>query len=232
MRGNLIIRVIAAAVIIGLTWFGRIMIGWSIQVPEADLPAWNIADLPKQLGDWKGEDVKLDAKLFEATGAASVVERQYRNIKTGIIVSIHLAIFKDANVGIWHNPISCYDSAGWVPVAWTKMPISEKNQNGDQLLLTTWEKSGERAIIGHWYQLGEYRLYERWDLGFNIRWKMRGLKTWPATIKVLLSADAGPTPDATKTQLVQFADLVHKWINQPEHQTKDEPAAAEPAAPK
>jgi EpsI family protein len=232
MRGNIAIRFLIAAVIVAVTYLGMYVVAWGIQVPEAVLPSWNIKDLPMQLGEWKGEDVKLDERLFRATGANSIVERQYKN-ESGTVISIHLAVFKDANEGVWHNPISCYESAGWVPVEITRTPIFETQENSDKIALSTWEKSGgERTIVGYWYQLGEHRLYGRWDLGFSVRWQMRGRKTWPALIKVLLSVGAGSKQDVTKTQLLKFAESVHQWINQPEHQTKDEPADAVPAASK
>ncbi|MGD0652950.1 MAG: exosortase C-terminal domain/associated protein EpsI [Thermoguttaceae bacterium] len=224
MRGNIAIRIIVAAAIIAVTYLGMYVVAWGIQVPEVILPSWNVKDLPKQLGEWKGEDVKLDERLFQATDATSIVERQYHN-ELGMVISIHLAVFKDPNKGIWHNPVSCYDSAGWVPVEITRVPISETREKSDKIALSTWEKSGETTIVGYWYQLGEHRLYGRWDLGFSVRWQMRGRKTWPALIKILLSTGAGSKPENTKIQLLKFADLVHQWINQPGHQSKDESAA-------
>jgi EpsI family protein len=207
------------------------IVAWGIQVPKVVLPSWNVKDLPKQLGEWKGEDVKLDERLFQATGASSIVERQYRN-ESGMAISLHLAVFENPNEGIWHNPISCYESAGWVPIEKTKVPISETREKSDDIALSVWEKSGEKTIVGYWYQLGEHRLYGRWDLGFSVRWQMRGRKTWPALIKTLISTGGGSKTEITKIQMLKFADLVHQWINQPLHQTKDESAAAVPATSK
>jgi EpsI family protein len=229
MRGNISIRVIVAAAVIVSTYLGvRVMLKLR-ETPPVVLPNWKVQDLPKQLGEWKGEDAKLDKRLFEAEGAQSVVERQYHN-DSGMVVSLHLAIFDNPTEGIWHNPISCYDTNGWVPVEITRVPISETAENSDKIALSSWEKSGDKTIVGYWYQLGEHRLYGRWDLGFNVRWQMRGRKTWPALIKILLSTGTGAKPEDTKIQMLKFADLVHQWINQPQHHNSDDVSAnAEPA---
>ena len=146
-----------------------------------------------------------------------------------MVISLHVALFDNPTEGIWHNPISCYTSSGWVPVEITSAPISETAENGDMIALSRWDKSGITTIVGYWFQLGEHRLYGRWDLGFKVRWQMRGRKTWPALIKVLLATESGPKPEDTKIQLLKFADLLHQWINQPQHHnTGDESANAEP----
>ena len=231
MRGNISIRVIIAAALIVSTYLGVRVVGHLTQSPPGVLPNWNVQDLPKQLGEWKGEDVKLDKRLFEAEGAQAVVERQYRN-GSGMSVSLHIAIFKDATTGIWHTPTNCYVSGGWARKENALLPVCESDEKSDNISLSTWEKSGDKTLVGYWFQLGDLRLYDRWDLGFNVRWQMRGRKTWPALIKVLLAAPTGLKEEENKTQLLKFADLVHQWINLPEHQTTDESAPAEATAPK
>jgi EpsI family protein len=230
MRGNIAIRVIVAAAIIVSAYIGVRVVGKLTETPPVVLPNWKVDDLPMQLGEWKGEDVKLDARLFQATGAHSILERQYRN-EAGMAVSLHLAIFDKPTEGIWHNPMSCYVSAGWVPIETAKIPMSETDDRSDMITYSVWEKSGDRTFVGYWYQLGDLRLHGRWDLGFNARWQMRGRKTWPALIKILIATGASMKPEETKYQMLKFSYLVHQWINQPQHQNNNESTSAEPAAP-
>jgi EpsI family protein len=231
MRGSIWIRVVIAAAIIGLTWLGMRGVGNLTETPPVVMPTWDINDLPKKLGDWTGEDEKLDERLFQATNAKVIVERKYHN-EAGTVVSLHFAIFDKPTDGIWHNPMSCYNSAGWDPKDSEMAPITESDPNSDKISLCTWDKSGTRVMVGYWYQLGEHRLYGRWDLGFSVRWKMRGRETWPALIKVLISTSADSKPEATKYQLLNFADQVHKWINQPQHQIKEESVKTESTSTK
>ena len=87
--------------------------------------------------------------------------------------------------------------------------------------LTTWEREGERVMVVYWYQLGEHVLFGRWDLGWKVRWSLRGQPKWPALIKVMLQISA-PEPEDAKTTILGFAEQVAKWENQPEHR-KDAP---------
>jgi EpsI family protein len=231
MRGSIAIRVIVAAAVIMSTYIGVRIVGKLTETPPVVLPNWKVQDLPKQLGEWKGEDAKLDERLFAAEGANSVVERQYHN-ESGMTIALHLAIFDKPTEGIWHNPMSCYVSGGWTNVETSKVPISETDDKSDLISYSIWDKSGEKTYVGYWYQLGDLRLYGRWDLGFSARWQMRGRKTWPALYKILLSTGGSLKPEENKTQMLKFADLVHQWINQPQHQNNNESAGAEPAAPK
>lgn len=231
MRGNIAIRVIVAAAVIVSTYIGVRVVGKLTETPPTALPAWSIQDLPKQLGEWHGEDTKLDERLFQAEGAHSVLNRTYHN-ESGMMISLHLAIFDKPTDGIWHNPMSCYESNGWVARKEDKAALFETNENSDKIFLCTWDKSGDKTLVGYWYQLGDIRLYGRWDLGFNVRWQMRGRKTWPALIKILLSTPTGMKAEDTQAKMVSFAGLVHQWINQSDHQTKDESADADSAVSK
>jgi EpsI family protein len=230
MRGNIAVRVIVAAAIIGVAYLGLSIVAWGVQAPDVILPTWNIKDLPMQLGDWKGEDVKLDARLFQATGAAAIVERQYKD-ESGMVISLHFAVFSDPAEGIWHSPMHCYESAGWENTASSKVVLSETSEADSNMSLCTWQKGGDKALVGYWFQLGERRLFSRFDLG-AIRWQMRGQKTWPALFKILISTPAGLKPDEAKERMISFSGLMNEWVNQPQHKAKDESVGAAPAEPK
>jgi EpsI family protein len=229
MRANIAIRIFVAALIIGFTYLGMYLVEAGVQISGSELPTWKLQDLPMQLGDWKGEDKKLDERLFLATGAHTIVDRQYVN-DAGRIISLHFAVFLDPNEGIWHNPFSCYESAGWNLVEYDKAQLPNTSDDKAKISLSIWEKNGEKAAIAYWYQLGDERLYTRLDLG-TVRWKMRGKKIWPALIKVLLHTSGDTNPEENKDKLLEFADLIYQWINQPQHQAGNESPSPEATAP-
>jgi EpsI family protein len=228
MRGNMAIRIFIAAAIIGFTYLGMYLVHAGIQVTDSELPPWKVQDLPMQLGDWKGENAKLDEKIFKATGAHSLVNRIYTD-EAGNVMSLHFAVFTDPNEGIWHNPVSCYVSAGWVRQENEKVFLPGTSDDKSKVSLSIWTKGGETAVIAYWFQLGEHRLYSRGDLG-TVRWQMRGQKTWPAMLKILIHTPDGNNTEEAKAQLLDFAKLVYQWINQPAHQTKNQSTDAEHAA--
>jgi EpsI family protein len=124
-------------------------------------------------------------------------------------------MFKSPEAGVYHSPLNCYRSQGWQLMKETRenLPIS------DGLIvpvsLTTWEREGERVMVVYWYQIGEHVLFGRWDLGWKVRWSLRGRPKWPALVKVMLQMSAPEVEDA-KTTILGFAEQVAKWENQPE----------------
>ena len=215
MRGNIGIRIFVAAAIIGVTYLGMYVIEAGIQV-KSEMPSWDIRDLPLQLGEWKGKETKLDEQLNLATGAQAIVNRTYTN-DSGTTVSLHFAAFTDPEVGIWHNPFSCYTSAGWVVQDKYFEQLPGVQDEKGKVSFSTWKKGGDRVFVLYWFQLGEHRLYDRWDLGTSIRWQMRGRKVWPALLKILISTSANRNTAETRSQVIEFADLVYGWINQASH---------------
>jgi EpsI family protein len=216
MRGNIAIRLLVAFFIIG---FASAVMHVLLQGRHVttELPKWNIEDLPMQLGEWKGKDTELDQRLYSATGAHTIVNRSYTN-ESGTTISVHFAVFIDPDTGIWHCPVTCYRSAGWTQESGDKIQLQNSSDAKHLVSLSTWKKSsGDNVVVVYWYQLGECRLYDRFDLGWSIRWKMVGRKAWPAMFKVLLSSPPGSKPEETQAQILNFADLMYQWINQPQH---------------
>jgi hypothetical protein len=85
-----------------------------------------------------------------------------------------------------------------------------------------WERESEHGtqheIVVYWEQLGEHVLFDRADLGFRVRWSLRGRPTWPALLKVMLSLPTNNVEDP-KSLILDFAKEVATWENQPSHHT-------------
>ena len=190
----------------------------STEPPEVRLPDWNFAEMPQQLGDWRGENMELDPKIMVRLGAASVTDRMYRN-ETGQSVSSHTAIFADPREAVDHRPDSCYRGAGWLKIDETSAEVSIGENRTIPVYFTTWERNGDRVLVVYWYQIGEQVILDRMGLG-TLRWTMRGQPVWPATVKVLLQTSAWGDPDDAKASILNIAEQIGKWINQPSHQTQ------------
>ena len=189
--------------------------------PEVQLPGWKFSEMPKELSSpqvtWRGEDAEMDPEVTAAIGADSVVDRMYRDEK-GNTVSMHTAIFANPAEGALHSPINCYRGAGWEKVTETSEEIPVNDERRVPVSITTWERGGERVVVLYWYQIGEHVLFGRFDLG-KVRWAMRGQPVWPAMVKVLLQTSAEGDLDDAKTRILDLAEQIGRWINQPSHQT-------------
>lgn len=71
--------------------------------------------VPMVVGDWEGRDIKPSKENDEQlkiAKVAGVVQRDYTNRKTGIVVSIYLATGRSQNICV-HTPNKCYAAAGF-----------------------------------------------------------------------------------------------------------------------
>ena len=97
-----------------------------------------------------------------------------------------LASYSDPDAGLYHSPTNCYRSSGWRMVEDSKIERADpRRQPPQRVYLATWEKRGDSILVAYWYRLGDYTLFQRWDM-FWVRLAMRGQATWPPMVKVLL----------------------------------------------
>jgi hypothetical protein len=72
----------------------------------------NLANVPKNFGDWEGTDVASDPQQIKVAKVSGVMQRSYKNIRTGAMVNIYLAVGRARNLSI-HTPDKCYAAAGF-----------------------------------------------------------------------------------------------------------------------
>jgi EpsI family protein len=194
-------------------------VGWLVQAaaepPEVEKPDWSVKDLPLKLEKWQGEDTEMDPAIAMATGAYAITNRIYHDDK-GRAISLHSAMFEDPAEGVYHSPLNCYRANGWTKKGETPEDIKVSEDLTISVNLTTWEKEHQKIIVAYWYQLGQYVLLSRLDLGSSIRWKMRGQPQWPVLIKVMLQVPV-TDPDEAKATVLGFGKIFSEWLNSPEH---------------
>jgi EpsI family protein len=215
MTGSTAVRVYIVAALIPLTWWGARILNASLEPPEVDMPDWSFAEMPLQLGNWQGEDAKMDPEIAAATGAQVIVDRAYRD-NAGHVINMHTAMFEDPKGGVYHSPLNCYRSQGWEKLSETRIDLQINDELSLPVSLTTWEHGGEKKVVVYWYQLGKHVLFGRWDLGIKVRWSLAGKPKWPVLIKVMMEIPMSDADDS-KTTILDFAEKVAKWENQPSH---------------
>ncbi len=68
--------------------------------------------VPKDIGDWHGEDKPVDPSVRKKAGAVGAVSREYRNSRTGERVDLWLIVGHSREVS-FHTPDVCYPGAGF-----------------------------------------------------------------------------------------------------------------------
>ena len=92
------------------------------------------------------------------------------------------------------------------------------------------KRGTQREFVVYWEQLGEHVLFDRADLGFKVRWSLRGREKWPALLKVMVSMPTNNVNDP-KSLILDFAKEIAAWENRrttrawPKRQVASRPAA-------
>lgn len=209
------IRVFVVSGIVLMAFAISYILQAATEPPAVEKPNWTLRELPYQFGPWHGEDTEMDPKIAVATGADAIVNRVYRDEREHA-VSVHTAMFLNPVEGIYHSPLNCYRASGWTKLTEARENVKVAEDLSIAVSLTTWEKEGEKIQVVYWFQLGQHILYDRFDLGTNVRWSMRGQATWPVLVKVMIQLPL-TDPDDAKAAGLGFAQQFAGWLNQPEH---------------
>jgi EpsI family protein len=214
MNGSAI-RLLATAALVFLTYLGVDQTKKLLKLPPAGQLPVDIAQLPMKLGDWQGEDRELDPKTFDATGADLAVYREYHD-NEGHAVDVLLGLYRtDPDAGVYHAPTNCYRSNGWRLIDDSMIDVPISKTASQRVHLSTWDKQSETIYVMFWYRLGDYTLFERWDMG-GVRWKMRGQASWPPLVKILLQTPVTQRDEFhCKARIQEVAAQVQRWLNQP-----------------
>ena len=122
---------------------------------KADAGIKAISNIPLTIGEWKGRDVYLDARVYEILETKSIINRRYISNNQRVFLSI--VYYPETKVS-FHPPEACLGSHG---IALTKSVKSlnlregEKNINlkMNQLI---YNKQGDEELVYYFYKAGEF----------------------------------------------------------------------------
>ena len=223
MMKTTISRLVAAMAIVLLITYGTWGFRKSVESQTCALPWWDIDDFPEEFGKWKGQDVELDPKIFEATGAECAVNRSYHD-DMGSKLAVHLALYKKPGNGLDHQPPYCYRAGGWLEKGVVPMSLQDAGGKNFDICAGRWKKDGKSVLVAYWFQLDKHVVFNRFDMGLA-RLDMRKVEVWPSLVKVLLEIST-EGPDEDTEQLERVAQEIFDWTN------REEPAPAEPPPPR
>ncbi len=175
-------------------------------------PQLLLKEMPKLMGNWTGEDEALDPEIFRHIGAQDAINRSYHD-RRGNIIAMHRAMFVEYGVqGHPHSPEECYPSAGYHVVETRDVYLDSDKQHAHPSRLLTLEKDGQQIYCLFWYQIGSSTFCD----GIAERplvLGLRGQKTWPPLIKVMLQASAA-SPEKAEHQLKDLAEPIFAWTKE------------------
>lgn len=100
-------------VIVGLTiWQAKLTDRLAGSNVKAEQCAKLLELVPKDIGDWHGEDKPIDERVRQVAGAIGAISRGYHNTRTGEQVDLWLIVGHSRDVS-FHTPDVCFPGAGF-----------------------------------------------------------------------------------------------------------------------
>jgi hypothetical protein len=199
--------------IVGLTY---IQIRMTDRLSGTNFTAEQGAELlklvPKNVGDWSGDDMPVDPSVQKGAGAIGAVSRAYRNSKTGEKVDLWLIVGHARDIA-FHTPDVCYPASGFearskenslypmviqgLPDApfWTNTFYRENELSGRQLIRVFWS----------WYNPDsmENDGAVKWEAPGNARWQFGNSR---ALYKMYFTSEMhDPMETAEQSACLRFA---------------------------
>jgi hypothetical protein len=85
---------------------------WGEAGAEAAEMGQRFKQVPKEIGDWEGEDLPVDEQVKSTAGAVNYVSRRYQNKETGEEVRLWLIVGHSRDI-CRHTPNVCYPASGF-----------------------------------------------------------------------------------------------------------------------
>jgi EpsI family protein len=193
-------------------------INYYFSKPDISIPRKNLADFPKELGNWTAvTEQKIEGRSMEILQVDDYFIRNYRNSK-GEIIGFYIGYFKSQREGKGiHSPRQCLPGAGWVPIDFGiyNLKIPSHNPSYVEVNKYIMGKGLDRQLYLFWYQ-GRNRVYasEYWNKIYLIWDGLTKKRTDGALIRVNNPVTGSPEKALqTQTEFINlFFPLLKDYI--------------------
>ena len=180
------------------------------QPNHVELPAWDLHNLPMNLGAWRGQDSEVDQTTFEAIGAEVVLNRSYLD-PVGHRVVIHMAIFTGYRMVVPHPPRECYQGQGYRITEERDFRLTREEGTSINAGWLSLDSTTDKRHVLFWYQLGKHTYVERSGARAAFR-TQRSQGKWQPLVKVML--DTSNIDDKVAAEhLTQVAEEIANWLD-------------------
>lgn len=200
-------RLLLLCVIVVAVHLGMVLLKRGFEPSSVIEPRVDISQLPLKFGNWEGEPIELDERIFARTGAKSYADRVYR-AEGQLPVTLHSAMFYKYDQAVIHLPDLCFRAQDWQLEFQRSIPLRLGDQTTITGVLSIWRKANERLMVVYWYQLDKQVILSRLDLA-KARFFMTR-KQWPPMVKFLLQTPID-SEEKAEARLKTIAEHVGRW---------------------
>jgi EpsI family protein len=168
-------------------------------------PRRPLSAFPKDIGEWRGEDVAIDEQVKEVLGDGEFLLRFYRAPGQPYI-DFFLAYFPTQRTGSTiHSPQNCLPGSGWLPVDFRHIEIVH---GGKKAVVNRYviAKGLDRQLVIYWYQSnGRIVASEYWAKFFLVADSIRRNRSDGALVRVVTPVARHEDLDSAEKRAVGFA---------------------------
>ncbi len=112
--------------------------------------------LSESIGVWQGREVSFEReRLTEWLGTKNIVFREYRNTKTGDVIVLYVAYYKNMEASdLAHAPEVCYPGQGWSIKFNKDIEVTSLNRKNKVKRIII-EKDTRKEVVYSWWQVGD-----------------------------------------------------------------------------
>jgi EpsI family protein len=180
------------------------------QVARLNAP---LAELPKRLGDWEGQDVPIDERVLNVGSFDDdYVNRVYVNPDLRASVNVFVGYVGRPRAWLGHRPDVCYASQGWDEVAQQKVSVA--TVTGQQVPSVLYEFQHPHVLDARMLVLATYLINGRYSQdvaefrNYNARSPNWSADRPPYLARIQVSLRANGDREADLAALRAFAAVV------------------------
>jgi len=204
-----------------------------IQNREEIIPArQSLASFPLSIGDWRGEDGRLEQDVLDQLKLTDYVISTYQSAGSRYPVELYVAYYESQRKGASaHSPRACLPGGGWVIEEFGQSTIAEAGPDGSALPVnrSIISKGSNRALVYYWFmQRGRY-LTNEYLVKWYIFWdSLTRNRSDGAMVRLTLPVPEGADLAEAEATAAYFIKLVEPRLYYHVPQQDPIPAPADP----
>ncbi len=177
-------------------------------------PHLAVAEFPKQVGEWRGEDVPLQPGVKQILGDGDFLLRFYR-APDRPYVDFFLAYFPTQRTGSTiHSPQNCLPGSGWAPVDFTRIALPFAAEGDPRVNRYIISKGLDRQLVLYWYQSnGRVVASEYWAKIYLVADSIRRNRSDGALLRVVTPIARNESVPSAEQRAMSFVREVYPQLD-------------------
>lgn len=168
------------------------------------------ASFPRQIGDWTGIDQPIDAETRRVLGPGDFLDRSFRQPGPEPPVDLFVAYYTSQRAGdTIHSPKNCLPGAGWAPIAWSRLQLSDSDGKAFWVNRYVIAKRLDRMLVLYWYQAhGRAITSEYWAKFYLIDDAIQLNRSDGGLVRIITPMANGEAEEKAQERSTRFARVV------------------------